>query len=149
MKEWWSVPIILENDANAAELAEKWFGVAQDNQNFVYMTVSTGIGSGIITDGKIYHGASGNAEDIGHTVVDPSFGQCSCGQYGCLESIASGTAIARLSSETIGRKVSTKEAFQLYVSGQREIVSLIDRIFRVLGIAIVTLINTFDPEKIE
>src|SRR5690625_6566583 len=101
-----------------------------------------------MADGKLLLGRKGNAGDIGHMVVDPSFVQCSCGQYGCLEYIASGIAIARLSSETIGRKVSTKEACQLYVSGQREIVSLIDRSFRVLGVAIVTLINTLDTGKV-
>jgi len=148
MKQEWDFPILLQNDANVAALGEKWVGAGKSHENFIYMTISTGIGIGVMADGKLLLGRKGNAGDIGHMVVDPSFGQCSCGQYGCLEYIASGTAIARLSSETIGRKVSTKEAFQLYVSGQREIVSLIDRIFRVLGIAIVTLINTFDPEKI-
>ncbi|MBU5465397.1 ROK family protein [Virgibacillus sp. MSJ-26] len=148
MKEWWSVPIILENDANAAALAEKWLGAAQDNQNFVYMTVSTGIGSGIIADGKIYHGASGNAGDIGHTVVDPSFGQCSCGQYGCLESIASGTAIAKRGSDILGKQVTTKDVFTLYDEGHLKIVAFINKVFKVLGVACVSIINTFDPEKI-
>src|SRR5690625_7487897 len=85
------------------------------------MTVSTGIGSGIIADGKIYHGASGNAGDIGHTVVDPSFGQCACGQYGCLESIVSGTAIAKRGSEIMNEDLTSKEIFDLYAAGDSKI----------------------------
>lgn len=148
LQETWDMPIVLENDANAAVLAEKWLGAAQDNENFIYMTVSTGIGSGIFVDGKLLHGQKGNAGDIGHTVVDPSFGKCTCGQYGCLESIASGTAIAKRGSEIVGKELSTKAVFALYEEGHKEIVELIDKIFRVLGVACVSLINTFDPEKI-
>ena len=103
-----SIPVTLENDANAAALAEKWIGAAQENENFLYITVSTGIGAGIIDNGQLLRGQKGNAGDIGHMVVDPSFGECSCGQLGCLESIASGTAIAKRGSEIIGRDVSTK-----------------------------------------
>lgn len=148
MKEKWTVPIMLENDANAAALAEKWLGAARGVNNFIYMTVSTGIGAGIITDGKLLHGVKGNAGDIGHTVIDPSFGRCNCGQFGCLESIASGMAIAKRASKMLAKSLSTKEVFDLYYQGNPEIIAFIDRIFHVLGVASVTLINTFDPEKI-
>lgn len=141
-------PVILENDANAAALAEKWMGAGQGNDNFVYMTVSTGVGSGIIADGKLLRGEKGNAGDFGHTVIDPSFGECTCGQYGCLELAASGTAIAKNGSEIMGKKLSTKQVFDLYDDGIPEIVTLVDRVFRVLGVACVSLINTFDSEKI-
>ncbi|ASN04168.1 ROK family protein [Virgibacillus necropolis] len=141
-------PVRLENDASAATLAEKWIGAAQENDNFVYMTVSTGVGSGIVADGTLLRGLKGNAGDIGHTVVDPSFGQCPCGQYGCLESIASGTAIAKRGSEIMGENLSTKEVFDLYAEGNKKIATLIENVFRVLGVACVTLINTFDTEKI-
>lgn|SRR5690606_24547478 len=79
-----SVPVLLENDANAAALAEKWIGAAVENENFIYITVSTGIGAGIIAEGKLLKGLKGNAGDIGHMVIDPSFGECVCGQWGCL-----------------------------------------------------------------
>src|SRR5699024_343302 len=92
MQEWWDIPVIWSNDANAAVVADKWLVTAEDIDKFVYMTVSTGVGAGVIFDGQMLHGARGNAGDIGHTVVDPSFGKCACGQYGCLESIVSGTA---------------------------------------------------------
>src|SRR5699024_11003245 len=141
-------PVTLENDANAAALAEKWLGAGQDNDNFVYMTVSTGVGSGIIADGKLLHGQKGNAGDFGHTVVDPSFGKCTCGQYGCLDAAASGTAIAKHGSDIMGRELSTKGVFELYAENQPDIVDLVNRVFRVLGIACVSLINTLDTEKI-
>lgn len=148
MKQELALPVLLENDANVAALAEKWIGAALGSNNFAYMTVSTDIGAGIIVDGNLLRGIKGNAGDIGHTVVDPSFGQCSCGQYGCLESIASGTAIAKHGTKIIGRELSTKEVFELYSEGNEKIVDLIERIFRVLGVACVSMINTFDPEKI-
>lgn len=148
MEETLSIPVTLENDANAAALAEKWVGAAQESDNFTYITVSTGIGAGIITDGKLLRGERGNAGDIGHTVVDPSFGQCVCGQYGCLESIASGTAIATRGSEIMGEDLSTKEIFSLYRDGDERIVDFIERVFRVLGVACVSVINTLDPDKI-
>lgn len=141
-------PVRLENDANAAALAERWLGAAQGCSEVVYMTVSTGIGAGIITGGKILHGKNGNAGDIGHTVVDPSFGPCTCGQDGCLEAIASGTAIAKHGSEVMGRRLDTEEVFNLYVQQEPKIVSLIDQVFKTLGIACVSLINTFDAEMI-
>ncbi|BCJ85679.1 ROK family protein [Effusibacillus dendaii] len=101
-KRKFSVPIVLDNDANAAALAEKRYGEAQENESFVYLTISTGIGAGLYLDGKLVSGSRGNASDIGHTVIDPSYGTCTCGPKGCFEWIASGTAIARRASELRG-----------------------------------------------
>lgn len=148
LQQSFSIPVSLENDANAAALAEKWIGAGKNNDNFVYMTISTGIGAGIIADGRLLRGVEGNAGEIGHTVVDPSFGKCSCGQYGCLESIASGSSIARRASEMMNRDLSTKEVFDLYAKGNAEIADYMESVFRVLGVACVSIINTFDPEKI-
>lgn len=148
VQQSFSFPVRLENDASVASLAEKWIGAGQENENFVYITVSTGIGAGIIADGRLLRGLKGNAGDIGHTVVDPSFGQCTCGQYGCLEAIASGTAIAKRGTEIMGIDLSTKEIFNLYAEGNKKIVNLIESVFRVLGVACVNVINTFDTEKI-
>lgn len=148
VEEHFSFPVQLENDANAAGLAEKWIGAAMDTENFAYITVSTGIGAGIIAEGKLLRGLKGNAGDIGHTVVDPSYGECPCGQEGCLEWIASGTAIARQGSEVLGESVSAEDVFNLYEQGNEKIIPLIDGILKVLGQACVTLVNTIDPEKI-
>ncbi|HLR60674.1 MAG TPA: ROK family protein [Pseudogracilibacillus sp.] len=143
-----SIPVLIENDANAAALAEKWIGDGQACDHFIYMTISTGIGSGIITEGKLLRGKKGNAGDIGHMVVNPTYGVCTCGQEGCLEWIASGTAIARIGSEIMEEKKTTEEIFKLYNEGQDKIVPYINDVFKSIGQATVTLINTFDTEKI-
>ncbi|WP_017471263.1 ROK family protein [Amphibacillus jilinensis] len=148
IQRFFNLPVRLENDANAAALAEKWIGAAQPNDDFVYLTISTGIGTGIYANGQLMTGSRGNAGDFGHTVIDPSFGQCQCGQYGCLEHIASGTAIARKGSELVGESLSTADVFSRYQLKDPILQPFINDIFRVLGAACVSLINTFDPEKI-
>jgi glucokinase len=142
------MPIAFENDATAAALAEKFFGAAQECQDFVYMTISTGIGAGLFLNGQLVTGARGNAGDIGHMMINPSYGTCICGQEGCFEWIASGTAISRKGSEIMGQPLSTKEIFQLYEEGHSLIVPYIEDVFRHIGIGCVSLINAFDPEKI-
>src|SRR5699024_5567004 len=134
LKTWIDIPIQeyvekafpytvkLENDANAAALADKWIGEGQHHDDVIYMTVSTGIGSGVIADGRLLRGRKGNGGDIGHMVVDSSFGKCACGQNGCLENIASGTAIAREGSRIMGTSLTTKEVFELYHQVNIEIV---------------------------
>ncbi|EFM10674.1 ROK family protein [Paenibacillus curdlanolyticus YK9] len=159
MRGWWGFPvvaafkkhfsseIVFENDATAAALAEKWVGAAQAAEHFIYITVSTGIGAGIYSHGKLITGATGNAGDIGHMAIDPAAGTCVCGQQGCLEFVASGTAIARSASELLGRSITSKEAFDLAFSGQDgRMEEIVNRAFRYIGIGCVSLINTFDPE---
>lgn len=149
VKQHFDLPVFFENDATAAALAEKWIGAAQDSQNFIYITISTGIGAGIYSHGRLITGATGNAGDVGHFVVAPEVGQCVCGQEGCWEFVASGTAIARQASELLGRTVTTKEAIDMAGSGEHpEMTALIERIYRYIGIGCVTLINTQDPELI-
>lgn len=148
LKHYFSWPIHLQNDATAAALAEKWIGAAQQNNHFIYITISTGIGAGLFLDGKLYTGFRGNAGDIGHIIIDPAMGVCKCGQLGCMEWVASGTAIARQASELLARNVTTKEVFALYELRDPQMVSLVERIFRYFGIGVVSLINAFDPEKI-
>ncbi|UOF90936.1 ROK family protein [Fodinisporobacter ferrooxydans] len=147
-QKYFSLPIQFENDANAATLGEKWIGAAKDNRNFVYITISTGIGAGLYINGGLVSGASGNAGEAGHIVIDPGKGTCRCGQKGCFEWVASGTAIARQGSELLGKHVTAKEVFQLYQEGHPAISSLISEIVTYIGMGCVTLINLFDPEKI-
>jgi glucokinase len=160
LKGWWNFPIVeslqrhfdykmaFENDATAAALAEKWLGAAKDAEHFVFITISTGIGAGIFSHGKLITGATGNAGDVGHFVIDPSAGTCVCGQQGCWEYVASGTAIARQASELLGREVTSKEVFALAADGHQEMKALVDKVFRYIGVGCVTLINTLDPEKL-
>jgi len=147
-KDKYKLPVQLENDCNAATLAEKWIGAAQSNDDFMYLTISTGIGSGIYSDGRLISGKSGNAGDVGHMVIDPSYGTCTCGQKGCWELIASGTGIARQGTKLLERPVTAEEVFTLYNQGDRSVQEMIDPIFTIIGVGCTNLINAFDPEKI-
>ncbi|WP_088105364.1 ROK family protein [Halalkalibacter urbisdiaboli] len=141
-------PVVLENDANAAALAEKLFGAGKDCDDFIYLTVSTGIGAGIISGGVLLSGFQGNAGEIGHLVVDPSAGTCKCGQAGCLYMVSSGKAIAQRGSEIVGSPVSTEDVFNLYFKGHQEITQLVEKAIWGLGVGCVSLINFIEPEKI-
>lgn len=103
LRERLSVPVFVDNDANLAALGEHKRGAGQNESHMVYVTVSTGIGGGLILDGRIYHGEAGGAGEIGHMTLDPDGPLCSCGRRGCLEARASGTAIAREARELVAR----------------------------------------------
>jgi len=96
-----NIPIFLERDTNAAVLAEYMFGAGRGYQEVVYLTISTGIGGGVIANGQLLEGATGTAAELGHMTIDWRGPRCNCGNIGCLESIASGTAIARRANERI------------------------------------------------
>lgn len=99
--EQFHVPVFVENDANAAALGEYMFGAGRGSTDMVYLTISTGIGGGVITNGKILEGKNGTAAELGHMTVNWRGERCNCGNIGCLERIASGTAIARRANEAI------------------------------------------------
>src|SRR3989337_320650 len=95
------VPTFVENDANAAALGEAWVGAGVGVRDQIYITVSTGIGGGLIFNGELYHGVSGTAGEIGHMTVEPDGPVCTCGRRGHLEGLASGQAIARTAEEAV------------------------------------------------
>lgn len=101
LAERFQTSIYVDNDANVAGLGEYMFGAGQGSRNIVYMTVSTGIGGGVIADGKLLRGANGTAGELGHMTIDWHGERCTCGNIGCLEYIASGTSIARRANEAI------------------------------------------------
>jgi len=98
------VPVTLDNDANCATVGEWWQGAARGGKNVVGMTIGTGIGGGVIIEGKLFHGASDVAGEIGHTTIDLNGRHCKCGNYGCLEAYASGPAIATRAREVLVRE---------------------------------------------
>ena len=95
LREQFGVPVILENDANAAALGEYFYGAGRGCENVFYVTVSTGVGGGLIIGGKLYRGVATGAGEIGHTIVQPDGDRCNCGSIGCLETVSSGHHIAR------------------------------------------------------
>jgi glucokinase len=151
------------NDANAAALGEFYFGAARGARNFIYITLSTGIGGGIVIDGKIYSGAIGAAGEVGHMTIDDKGPICNCGNRGCWEMLASGTALAREARHRIKEGVAT--SILGYVEGDVEKVTaqvihnaaeqgdslakeLITRTGYYVGVGLANLINIFNPELI-
>ncbi|MDP2211952.1 MAG: ROK family protein [Candidatus Aquicultor sp.] len=95
------LPTVLDNDANLATFGEKHYGTARDANHIVGLTLGTGIGSGIICDGRLYRGATGSAAELGHMVITAEGPRCTCGSYGCFEEMASGRALVRLAKERV------------------------------------------------
>jgi glucokinase len=152
------LPIVLENDANAAALGEFRYGAGRGATSIVYMTVSTGIGGGIVLDGRIWHGLKDAAGEIGHITVDPDGPVCGCGNRGCLEAIASGTSIARRAKEILaagrpsklGRVANPTAADVVRCAKEGDPVAseVWDRAVRYLGIGVAAVVTILAPERI-
>jgi glucokinase len=140
------IPIILENDANAAALGEKWIGAGQNVKHLILLTLGTGIGGGVIADGKILHGSHGMAGEFGHMTVFPDGNPCGCGNNGCLEKHASATAIAAMGRMMhFGHEINTAEdVYVLALAGNARALQVFDSVGRALGIALASLINAFN-----
>jgi glucokinase len=137
--------VILENDANAAALGEKWTGAGRDVNDLILLTLGTGIGSGIIVDGKILRGYLGMAAEIGHTTYSPNGYPCGCGNTGCVEKYASATAVSSMARLlNLGPDLSSEEVFHLAKSGNPRALQIFDAVGLALGTLLATLINTFN-----
>lgn len=112
-----AAPVWLDNDANLAALGEHRFGAGQGVSDLVYFTVSTGIGGGVIVNGKLIHGVGDGAGEVGHQTVVPGGPLCGCGNYGCLEAVASGTGIARRAAEMVAADPSAAAGLLARVNG--------------------------------
>jgi len=157
------IPTYLENDANAAAIGEYLYGAGRGTRNMIYVTVSTGIGGGLILNGQIFHGVSGGAGEIGHTTILPNGPHCGCGNRGCLEALSSGTAIAREGQELVNRgvptliaelvkdapySVSAKDVVEAMRQGDAYATEIIIQAMHYLGIGMANLVNLFNPEMI-
>lgn len=137
--------VILENDANAAALGEKWIGAGRDVNDLVLMTLGTGIGGGIISQGRILHGYLGMAGEFGHTTVFPNGNPCGCGNTGCLEKHASATAIEAMGDMlSLGDHLSAKQVHELAVAGNTRAKMIFHQMGVALGIVLGNLINIFN-----
>jgi glucokinase len=138
-----------ENDASAAALAEHRFGAGRGLDHLVYFTLSTGIGGGVILDGRLYRGATGNAAELGHLQLSYDGWPCPCGGRGCLEAFASGSAIARRAREKTGRStLTTPDVVEAVRAKEPWAVALWDETMEVLGAGIASTINAFNPQRI-
>ena len=150
--------VILENDANAAAMGEKWLGAGRNTDDLVMYTLGTGVGGGIILDGRIFHGMTGMAGELGHYTVEPEGHPCKCGSHGCLEQYASATAIVRLAREAIDSgsapdlddmahgnvEFTSRSVYQLAVQNHPSAQKIYQRVGRALGIAIGGMVNALN-----
>lgn len=157
------IPVKVDNDANLAGAGELWTGSAKGMNDVLFITLGTGVGGGIIIDGKIVHGKLGMGGEIGHITADydEKF-KCNCGKKGCLETLVSATGIVRLAMEqlekypesvlhdTIGssQSLTTKTIFNAYKNQDALAVNVVCDVAKYLGIAIANLANTLNPECI-
>jgi glucokinase len=138
-------PVILENDANAAALGEKWIGAGQGVDDLVLLTLGTGIGGGIIIGGRILHGHVGMAGELGHITVSPNGYPCGCGNSGCVEKYASATAISVMARMIgLGPNLAAKDVYQLALDGNEKAKTVFRSMGEALGIVIAGLINIFN-----
>lgn len=157
------VPITLENDADAAGLGEYWRGAGREVDRLFAVTVGTGIGTGFILDGRIYRGQGGQHPESGHIAVDPTGPQCYCGQHGCWESLASGTAIAsrarmgllhtptsRLASvaHSGGESIDSASVFDAAGKGDPLARDVVEKAAEAFSLGIANIILSFLPEMI-
>jgi glucokinase len=137
--------VILENDANAAALGEKWIGAGKEVDNLILLTLGTGIGGGVISRGRILHGCRGMAGEFGHMTVYPNGNPCGCGNYGCLEKHASATAIVAMARMlSLGQNLTAEGVYRLAVTGNTRAKMCFRVMGEALGIAIGNLINAFN-----
>src|SRR5678815_2019177 len=158
-----NLPATLDNDANCATVGEWWQGAAKGASNVIGMTIGTGIGGGLILDGKLFHGASDVAGEIGHTTIDSTGRRCKCGNYGCLEAYASGPAIAERAREALaGGEPSilpklvnndlSKITAQLVYDAAKKDDDVARQVVRetanFLGAGVANLLNIFNPDVV-
>src|SRR5437763_1860295 len=150
--------VVLENDANAAALGEKWLGAGSESDYLCMLTLGTGVGGGLVLGGKVWHGMTGMAGELGHTTVDPNGVPCGCGNQGCLEQYASATAIKRMAMEAIAvgeapelayamnrnPEFSAKMVYDLAEQGDEPARQIFQKVGHALGVVLANLVNTFN-----
>jgi glucokinase len=153
----------IDNDANCATLGEWWLGAARGARNVVGMTIGTGIGGGLILNGRLYHGSSDVAGEIGHTTIDVTGRRCKCGNYGCLEAYASGPSIAERAREAIAgdhdsllgkllggqlERMTAATVYEAAKMGDEIAIDVVRETSRFLGAGVANLLNIFNPDVV-
>jgi glucokinase len=148
MAERHGLPVAIDNDGNAAAIAEWKIGAARGFSYVVMLTLGTGVGGGLILDGRPYRGATGSGAELGHMVIQVDGPECACGGRGHLEAVASGRAAGRVAQELYGKGATGEELVRRAEEGEPEAVAAMTQIGRGLGAAIATFVNIFEPEII-
>ncbi|HHV93488.1 MAG TPA: ROK family transcriptional regulator [Firmicutes bacterium] len=152
------IPTFLEHDANASALAEKWFGKGTTANHLVFIAVGQGVGAGVLANGQILSGHLNVAGEIGHTTIDYNGPLCDCGNRGCLEMYSSSLALVRRARETARdeqppgwpkpEEIDAEKVFALARTGDETALKLIRQVGHFLGIGVVNVINTYNPDMI-
>ena len=155
------LPLTVENDANAAALGEFRFGAGSEVDHLMFVALGTGIGGGVITHGFLLRGAQGSGGELGHVTIQATGPRCACGNRGCLEALASGTAIARRAREVasekpgsalgrlaVRRKLLGEDVTELARNGDEVALSVLEETGRWLGIGLAGFVNIFNPEVV-
>ena len=149
------IPVVIENDANAAALGEQWRGAGRGINSMILLTLGTGVGGGIVLDNKIWQGADGMAGEIGHMTLIPDGRQCGCGNTGCLEMYASARGIVQSYREASGTieytsssEITSVQIYQAARNGEHIARQVMKDMGSMLGIGIANLINIFNPNMI-
>jgi predicted NBD/HSP70 family sugar kinase len=143
-----SVPVHLENDANLGALSELVWGAGRGCSSLVYLKLATGIGAGLVIDGRLFHGAGGTAGEIGHTVIDESGDVCRCGNRGCLETMAGVPAIVGLLSRSLDEELEIDQVVARARDGDSGCRRVLEDAGRHIGTAVATLCNLVNPERV-
>ena len=156
-------PVAVDNDANAAALGEQWRGAGNNQPEVVFVTLGTGVGGGLVNEGKMIHGAKGAAGEVGHMIVEPGGYQCTCGNYGCLEQYASATGVVHLAHDyadayagdsklkamvSNGEEITSKIVFDLAKEGDYIANEVVDKVAFYLGLATANIANLLNPSAI-
>jgi len=142
------IPALLDNDANAGGLGEALFGAGRGRGTLLYVNVGTGIGGAVILDGAVHHGATTSAGEIGHTIVDPDGPPCNCGRRGCLEAMASGSAIERMARDAGVHQTGGREVMAAAEAGDARCLAIVTQAAASLGLALANAVSLLDPELV-
>ena len=142
------VPVYVDNDVNALALAEWTWGAGRGARSLVVLALGTGVGGGIILDGRLHRGASGFGGELGHVPVDFNGPSCICGGRGCLKSYVSGTDIGLRGGARLGRPVSAAEVFRLAAAGDAGAEAVVEEACAALGAGLAIIVNGLDPERV-
>lgn len=162
IKEAFGYPVYIDNDVRAMALGESWFGSSKGIDNFITINISNGIGAGIIIDNKPYYGVDYSAGEIGHIVVDADGPKCNCGNYGCLESMASNKSLVKKAIRIIKQgaetmiikdkedveEITIKDICNAANAGDEAAITLLKEAGRYIGLVISNLVNTLNPTQV-
>jgi glucokinase len=142
------LPVHVENDANAAALAEHYLGAAKGAGSSLFVTISTGVGGGFVWGNRVLRGANGQGAEVGHITILPGGPSCGCGLDGCFEALATGPAMERMAQAVYKTEISTRELFHRFKAGESKAGRIVLQAAHYVGIGLASLVKCFDPEVI-